>query len=112
MIDTVCFAIFVVEIFLNCCRQYKEIDGKLVQSHKKIIKRYFYTGSIFIDLASTVVMILNQNRYSLFFRFLRIGNFTEILDVFTISRKGIVIKLLTGPTMKLGEINRIITTAK
>lgn len=65
-----------------------------------------------MDVASTVVMLMDSNRYSLIFRFFRIRHFSEILEIFAISRKGFIIKLLTSPTMKLGEINKIITEAK
>jgi hypothetical protein len=56
----VVFIMFLIDIFLSCCRQFRDIDGNLVESHKRILINYTKSGQIFFDILSTIPFELIQ----------------------------------------------------
>ena len=47
---TICF---ILDIIFNLCRQYRDLNGTFVRSHRLIIARYAKSGWLFFDIIAT-----------------------------------------------------------
>jgi hypothetical protein len=53
ILDIIVFVSFALDITFTLCKQYRDVSGVLVKSHKMIFIRYLKSGWFFIDVVST-----------------------------------------------------------
>jgi hypothetical protein len=53
IVDTIVLLSFMLDIIFTMCKQYRDVHGHLVTSHKLIFIRYFKSGWLVIDVLST-----------------------------------------------------------
>lgn len=86
IVDTIVLLSFMMDIIFTMCKQYRDVHGLLVTSHKLIFIRYFKSGWLVIDVLSTFPFQLldsaSQNGYIV--KLLRLLRIPRIVKVFRI----------------------------
>jgi hypothetical protein len=54
VVDWLIFASFFIDICFNFCRQYRDLNGMMVKSHKLIAIKYVKSGWLIIDILGTL----------------------------------------------------------
>jgi hypothetical protein len=60
-LENASFAFFLSDLCFNVMRQYRDIDGTFVTSHKKIIVKYLKSGWLILDVVATFPFYLLES---------------------------------------------------
>ena len=91
IINELFFGVFTLDILVNCCRQYPDINGMLVRSHYLIIERYYKSGQLLTDIVALIpfeLMSKVDNQIAMLIKLIRFYRFRNIFggNHLTVSR--------------------------
>lgn len=85
-IDYLVTASFALDIIFSMCKQFRDLDGTFVRSHRIIIAKYARSGWLFLDIVATFPLQYFLGDNILAVKLIRLVRLPRIMKIFNVNR--------------------------